>query len=242
MSNPHPILSQIYGTGQTEEDLEKTASVEALVKLAAEAGAELDDEALAAIEDLSTEEIHELIGELAGDEGDPEEDWNQKVAEADMLGRVMAHSFYQESGNIEKTAGIKELASKAYGGAKKGAKWLAGMKGENLPGRHRQAYVAAQGALSKGRTIGQRARGMGRAAKNVSPELGLAAAGGTAAALSGRKKEKKSSVDDLILARAQEIAQAYGLEKQAGVEDELDLAALQLLEQEGFDLSSIVGE
>lgn len=55
-------------------------------------------------------------------------------------------------------------------------------------------------------------------------------------------KSKASSVDDLILERAAEIIDAYGLEKTASGDDELDVLALQMLEDEGFDLSPILDD
>lgn len=115
-------LAAIYGTGQPvaydQEDLQKTAAAELLVKLAAEQGVDLNQ--------FSDQEIGEMITDLyksAQDEGAPpfppkkEEDKKEeakeeekekeaqaKFAEADFLGRVMAHAMVQELNNIDKQA------------------------------------------------------------------------------------------------------------------------------------------
>lgn len=98
--NMHDWLAQVYGTGE----MEKTAGEELLEQFAAEAGVDVDD--------LSDEERQELSAELeevasgyeAAGEGDEYEEYEEgedeeaieKFAEADFLGRVMAHSMTQE--------------------------------------------------------------------------------------------------------------------------------------------------
>lgn len=107
-------IAAIYGTDEllTEEtDVEKTAAAELLVKLAEEQGLDLND--------FSDEEVAEMLGDLYGGQGiehtaaQTQEDAEaqqleleaqEKVAEADYLGRIMAHSYVQELSNIEKAA------------------------------------------------------------------------------------------------------------------------------------------
>lgn len=128
-------LAAIYGTGQPvaydQEDLQKTAAAELLVKLAAEQGVDLNQ--------FSDQEIGEMITDLyksAQEEGAPpfppkkeegaeheakeskekekgedeeekEKEAQAKFAEADFLGRVMAHAMVQELNNIDKQASAR---------------------------------------------------------------------------------------------------------------------------------------
>jgi len=118
-------LAQIYGTGQAqvhdEEDLQKTAAAELLVKLAQERGVDLNQ--------FSDEEVAEMVGQLyqekqaqdappfppKKEEGDKKDDEAKKeeeaakekekaAADADQLGRIMAHAMVQELNNIDKAA------------------------------------------------------------------------------------------------------------------------------------------
>jgi hypothetical protein len=104
------FLNELYGTSETiaGEDLEKQAATEFLVKMAAEEGVDLDD--------LSDEEIGDLLGEIQGmgkeasaqHEAQTEEGVDDetlaKMAEADYLGRQMAHAYVAELAEIEKEA------------------------------------------------------------------------------------------------------------------------------------------
>ena len=108
------ILAQIYGTASdtTEEPLEKTAEAALLDELEKVATAEGID-----LGELSDEDIVEILSE-AMNSGEAEktaeateateEDGQVKLAEADFLGRAMAHAFYNElsqiGAEVEKTA------------------------------------------------------------------------------------------------------------------------------------------
>lgn len=131
-------LAQIYGTGQPvaydQEDLQKTAAAELLVKLAAEQGVDLNQ--------FSDKEIGEMITTLyknAQEEGaappfagketpaeekaeekkeekkeeEKEKEAQAKFAEADFLGRVMAHAMVQELNSIDKQASAQAPAAPA---------------------------------------------------------------------------------------------------------------------------------
>lgn len=212
-------LAAIYGTGQPEAfdeaDLQKTAAAELLVKLAEEQNIDLNQ--------YSDEEIGELVGELMGKtaqeeaapaappfppkkeekeeekkEEEKEEEKKEKVAEADFLGRVMAHAYVQELGNIEKEAGAK---SKVLG---------------FLKGQAKNVKEGVTGWEAAGRGGGKIGLGKLERAKKLAPAAAaaLAAGGGTAAAM-----KKKGSADGSAL---EEMAQQYAFEmaKQAGWIDE----------------------
>lgn len=256
-------LAAIYGTGMPDdEDLAKTASAELLVKLAEEEGVDLDD--------FSDEEIAEMITNLQGEEktaGDEtqeiDEEAQEKLAEADYLGRVMAHAMVQELGDIEKEAagrmgalaGHMKDVYRAAGGGAKGVGAVAKRVGEHQAqagkslGRSIKSLVtgkapsAAKGG--KGATVSaeggvRRAalRGLGESAKQLSPSL-VAAGGGTAAtvaALKGKGKKKKASA----LAKLAED-RAYQILAETGwVDEEGNVFAPQQHEEEkvaGLDLA-----
>lgn len=104
------LLAQAYGTGQEPEaEIEKTAEaalLDELEKVAAEEGINLSE--------LSDDDIVEILSEALGDDSvvktatdetdaDVEETPAEqvKLAEADFLGRTMAHAFYQELQSIQ---------------------------------------------------------------------------------------------------------------------------------------------
>ena len=112
------LLAQAYGTGQAPEaEIEKTAEaalLDELEKVAAEEGINLSE--------LSDDDIVEILGEAlgAGTVGDVEKtaseetvesaDEQVKLAEADFLGRTMAHAFYQELQSIQDSTQVKEAS------------------------------------------------------------------------------------------------------------------------------------
>jgi hypothetical protein len=238
-------LAAIYGTGQqfAEEDIEKTAAAELLVKLAEEEGVDLDQ--------FSDDEIAGMIGELYGEGGEGEGEGasiqeggegEEKVAEADMLGRVMAHAMVQELGEIEKEAGAKWDAIKG------GARW-AGHRAGEAPGKAGEALER----LGKGVTKHTVGRGVSPERMNprTAKAIGAAtAAAGSAAgyggyrggkALFGKGKKKEgSALDKLAEARAIEMLQEAGYEpaEQEKVASQLDFAveqrALEMLENAGY--------
>lgn len=123
------FLAEYYGTGATSgnEDadaLEKMAQLTLLTKEAEEEGVDLsglsDDEVMQLAEELygeGGEAEGEAEAEATGEE-DMEKEAAAKFEEADFLGRVMAHSMWQELDNIQKEAGagqwVKETAGKGY--------------------------------------------------------------------------------------------------------------------------------
>lgn len=164
------FLADYYGTADVgfesqEDELEKMAQLTLLTKEAAAEGIDLSE--------LSDEELVGLAGELYGgavEEEDLEKEAAAKFEEADFLGRVMAHSYYQELGNIEKAAAGEDLP---------GSKVTTGpgvmLEGESFS-NVKQPKKPAPAASPTLRELGQRARKMpGRAAgwvgKKVSPRV-----------------------------------------------------------------------
>jgi hypothetical protein len=143
------FLAELYGTQETigaGEDLEKQAAAEFLVKMAQEEGVDLDQ--------LSDEEVGSLLLEVekqAADGNlvaDDKTEAQEKLAEADFLGRAMAHAYVNELSEIEKQAGgAGALFSHLKGVAKK----------EGM------GSAAKEGVRSQGQAL----RSMGRALKSV---------------------------------------------------------------------------
>ena len=227
-------LAAIYGTGQQEveeNDLEKTAAAELLVKLAEEQGVSLDD--------FSDEEIGEMLNDLyeggiehtaeeAGEEAGGEA--QEKVAEADYLGRVMAHAMVQELSSIEKEAA--PAAAKAVGEFFKNRPTAYRKAGKAL----KEAVTGKQKGLFDKLRPGTRGKRFGQAVKAVSPELGTAA-GLTAAGVGAAKMKKKesSALEALAEQRAYELAAEAGYVKEASALDqEVERRALEICEENGI--------
>lgn len=168
-------LAQIYGTGQPvaydEEDLQKTAAAELLVKLAEEQGVDLgqfsDEEVAGMIQELykeaqdgappfppKKEEGKEHEGkesaekEKGEEEEEKEKEAQEKFAEADFLGRVMAHAMVQELNNIDKAAAAQQPAQQAQPQQTKEASALEEMAQQRAWEMAKEAgYVDAEGNL-----------------------------------------------------------------------------------------------
>ena len=138
MSTMNEYLSQFYGTAKvaaapvvSDDEMQKQASVDMFCKVAAAENIDLSalpDEQVQFlygefVKAASEEPPAEEPKEEKKDEKKEEEDKkhaaaaaehaekraaSEKIAEADYLGRVIAHSFVQELGNISKEAGDKE--------------------------------------------------------------------------------------------------------------------------------------
>jgi hypothetical protein len=239
-------LAAIYGTGQSydESDLEKTAAAELLVKLAEEQGADLND--------FSDAEIAGMIDELYQGGGimhtAADAEYQEKVAEADYLGRIMAHSMVQELNNIEKEAGNKFTTTEKLVNRLKGSavgKFVAGR-----PEAYREAGKAAKQAITGKDAWGVHVPNMRgfktmKALKAVAPELAAAGgigAAGTGAALAyraGKKKKEASALDTLAEQRAYELAVEAGyiddgFSKQASLDYEVERRALEICEENGI--------
>lgn len=257
------FLAEYYGTDTTKtaaavEDYEKQASVELFCKLASEQGIDLNAlenaqvEALfsnwvkAAAEEEPKDEKKE-VEEKAKEEHEEKKAYAEKVAEADFLGRVMAHSYVQEmrkiaaSGDDEKTAKWEPIeqarkALKAHGSMGKFQKTLdiarqGGASGDSVARLERGIDI----------TKGLRNRAAGSAAKQLAPVAGGAAlaAGGAYAAKKHHDKQKESSaIDQLAFERAQGIAQESGFDP-AEAADKIAAAFTLNLVEESTKIASI---
>ncbi len=204
------------GEQPVEEDLAKQASVEEFAKLAAQHGIDLST--------MSNEEIDSLYAETypqfaktameedkdEDDEDDEDEDkkkesaahylqekraFQEKFAEADFMGRVMAHSFVQERDAIEKAAAG---GTQALGVMRTGTKTL----------MRRAAKKGATGKQARNLLKGQAKKGLKGMAKAHGGKAGAgaagAAAGGLAGYLAGKKKESSAQAFE-------ELAANYGI-------------------------------
>jgi hypothetical protein len=226
----------------------------ALVKAAAEEPTAAHEESETAEEEkkeeAAKEEEHEeevkkaALAELRAAQGQQaEETLEEKMAQADFLGRQMAHSYVDEMNQIEKSAAMPEALKKGLEAAKGGAS---------------KAFGAAKGhaseAAAKAKEVGSRASAFGKgkaeSAKgfvhshkgHIAAGAGGAAAGGIAGFAAGHKSKSASAIDALAEKRAMEWAQAHGLlepsdeEKLAAV---VDQRAVELLMQAGVDVAAV---
>jgi len=261
-----PRLAEIYGTNSEEQtqDTEKVAAAQLAEKLAGDESLNLEGMSEDQIEALAQEvlaqgadeqtQAAEETEEAEATEETEEKQASEKLAEADYLGRVMAHSYVQELRNIEKEAGVKETAGKVMGHLKRhkedvkgGFKDLAYMA--KSP---RQAASALKDSVKTHgvkRTIKEN--------KNSVKALGVAGAGavGTGAAAKKYKDKKSSAVsalDTLAAQRALEILAENGIDynEEAEVEEKtasnpadalaaaVEARAMELLQAEGYEFES----
>ena len=116
------LLAQAYGTenniAANNAGIEKTAEaalLEELEKVAAAEGIDLNDFDDNDIVEILTEAMNgvEDVEKTASAEETPEmtEDDQTKLAEADFLGRTMAHAFYDELTSIQNVDGTEKTAA-----------------------------------------------------------------------------------------------------------------------------------
>lgn len=229
-----PFLAEFYGTGASPEEFEKTAQLEMLEKIAEDEGIDLNQ--------LSPEEIEYILSEEEGD--DLEKEAFDKFAEADFLGRVMAHANWDETVKIAaeeegrlRRAG-KWVKGKATAGARKvhgGAGWL-GDKALSLP----EKSDKIRDFLKKHPNVRQGVRyGVGYGGPTA------AAAGAAYGGYKGYKHYKdKKSADEIVQERAAEFLLEAGIdpsdvfEKTAGYsQEDIDTAALSYLEDLGVPVT-----
>lgn len=243
-------LAKIYGTNEEVQDAEKLASAELAEKLAE--GEELN------LDGLSTDDLEALAQQVlsaGADEGAEEEqteeqvesedaeeektassEAEEKLAEADYLGRVMAHSYVQELKNIEKTANaVTDAASKAVSKGKAVAR-LGKMKLKKAPGAIKEYHKGALqdlkdavkgSTMATGKSGGKREFALGAKGRAAKAGKGLAkfaphAAVAGGAALGAKKMmdkkseaEEISALDQLAIERAKEILAENGVELQS---------------------------
>lgn len=164
-------------------------------------------------------------------------EWQQKTAEADFLGRQMAHAFMSEKAEIEKAAAAAEAlekeAKEKQEFQKKHSPTLLGA-GKGAPGG--TAHQTAKGPqMSVGSKLREAARHAGGKAQEVAHRVGeaakahkgkaalvgagLAAGGAIGAAVAHKGKEKEASAFDLAAGEeALKIAGAYGYDTDEAAE------------------------
>jgi hypothetical protein len=257
------VLSEIQGGGGEPEGSVKVAHAtdgnlyifdengQAIEKLDGEVKvAQAQDGSLWVVDDEG-QAVCPFEGQVEGQvEGQDDPAFQEKVAESDFLGRVMAHAYEQEKREIEKAAqyGPAGVAGK---GAKKALQWLAGR-----PARYRQAGRELKQAVGGVRTVPgdivpeamtktERLKALARAGKKVLPETvvaGGAAGGGIYAGTRGKKKKASA---EMVGERAYEILKQAGWvdtngdvippqEEKVASAEELEVAALQRLEELGY--------
>jgi hypothetical protein len=249
-----PVLAEMFGTldtGPTEEELDKTASLELLQKIAE--AYDID------VSQLSDEQIIEAMSELEGVTKVASDD-EQMFANSKYAGQVMAHSFVAELRGIQKVAEYS-MGNPLVNAIRKEAKVSlkdVGAAVKDLPGRLanvvgrragqkklRQAGVstALEGNSPVWREAGKEI--IKRRAKQVGVGAGAAAALGTAA-YGGKKLSdmNKKSFDEAVYERAAEHLAAAGLMTDDGdllapeyaekTAHDVDAAALGLLEEMGY--------
>jgi len=269
-------LAKIYGTNEEVQDAEKLASAELAEKLAE--GEELN------LDGLSTDDLEALAQQvLSGnaDEGAEEQTEEQvesedaeeektasdgaeaeeKLAEADYLGRVMAHSYVQELKNIEKTAGkmdaLKGAGKKVLKSGRSAMKAVKGQAKDVGRGFKDIASLAktprASLEVMKHDLKNNGVKATLKANKHIGKALGVAGAAGAAGAVGAKKMmdkkseaEQVSALDQLAIERAKEILAENGValqeEKTASLSEEqvavlqnaVQARAVELLEAEGF--------
>ena len=232
------LLSELYGTAETiggEEDVEKTAAAEFLVKLAAEEGIDLNE--------LSDEEVSGLLEEVektAGAEGgleEPEDEAQEKLGEADFLGRAMAHAYVNELSEIEKGAAFQKAPmfqrmAKAVTKAVKGSPERYRKAGRSL----KRSVVGGEGAVKK-RKLLTRVKDIGKGLKGVAPEAGaLGAAGGATYLATKDKKSFNESFESAAKERAYEMLADAGYDVEKVAQADVDQRALQMLADAGYQM------
>lgn len=230
-----PKLAEIYGTNQpTEADLEKLAAAELAEGLANDDQIDTDG--------LTEEDLEAIAQDVLGSNEDQDEEQEktsaaeeaqEKLAEADYLGRVMAHAYVNELRTIEKTAGIADMAR----GAGKAIAGQAKQVGEGFKSLGTMARSPRDGAGAVKDLVGTYGvRGAAHAAAPELKALGVAGAGTLGAGMAAKKmmgkkkesaaEEQYSAVDTLVLARAQEILQESGIDP-----NELEKTALSTTDE-----------
>lgn len=249
MSGMNEFLSQYYNTGAASapaetdmnEDLHKQASIELFCKLAASNNVDL--------ESCSEEQIQQLFADFqkqASEDGPPKDDKKgdkkeeakkeleekkaaaEKTAEADYLGRVMAHSYIDELNKIAASKGMVHIPGQGSS---------ASHSGGNHPGASAKSvkpesagFMKVRHALEKGKDkakdlAGKAGVAAGKAGnflgkhKHFAGAVAAGAAGvGAGAALASGKKKEASAVDELAAGLAVEKAAAGGYDADEAAE------------------------
>ena len=276
------FLNELYGTRETigdSQDLEKQAASEFLVKLAEEEGVNLDE--------LSDDQIGKLLEEVEAGKSSGESDKSkaeaekskaeeekpkqasiqyddeaqEKLAEADFLGRAMAHAYVNELAGIEKEAAIGPQISAARLGyrrladvvgrrasqgatkARAGAKVVGEATGlSDVGGGMKKALQGLKDRAAKAKDI---KRDYGTAGlKNLMGSRGEAAGEGlkqmgTGAARFGKRVAGPAAALEAV----RRMGKAQGGSEKNSFDEEFESfaqdRALEMLEEAGYDVEKI---
>jgi hypothetical protein len=254
------FLAEYYGTAKTasapaQEDLEKQASVDLFLKLASEQGIDLtsmQDEQVnelysnwikAAAEEPGEKKEHEEHEskkeekvEEAKKEHEEKKAYAEKVAEADFLGRVMAHSYVQE---MRKIASAGTEAAPAEGAEKEAAmpeflrKGLEAAKhhgGHALEAAKHHGGKAVEHAQHAAHHVAETAKKHPAASHGAAAAAGAALGAGGAHALHAKHK-KASAIDELAAERAVYVANEAGFDPEQAGRKVAAILELGLLEE-----------
>jgi hypothetical protein len=209
-------------------------------------------------EEESEEEVKKAaLAELNAQGG--EETFEEKVAQADFLGRVMAHSYWSEKTNIEKTAGggalpfwkntPKESVMNALSKAKDAITSTAKKAPKAVKDYHKAGVGEIGSAFRKhtpGRAAGTlkgRAKSLGKGVAHFAPHATVATGGAAAVAhAAGDKDKKASALDVLAEKRAMEWAQEHGLlqdSEEVKLASAVDQRAIEMLAEYGIDVDAV---
>jgi len=238
------FLAELYGTremigAEDSSDVEKLAEAQILDDVLQSEGIDVNDlddgtilklayeifgddseiVKMAAEEEEAEEEAEEEPKKKKSEE-DEEQSAEEKTAEADMLGRIMAHSMVQELGQIEMQKEAGRKLERTLGGSTVGS--MKGGLGGTAAGSLLGAGIGALKGGKKGALTGLLLGGAGGYGAG-------ATAGGIHGAIKGYKGGKK---DDAMEARLKKME---GKGKKASALDKLaEQRALAILEENGI--------
>jgi hypothetical protein len=229
-----PVLAELYGTNQVDEsDVEKLAAAQMAEELADDGEIDTDSMTDDAIEALA----QEVLGASESEEPQAEvaeggEEMSEKVAEADYMGRVMAHAYVQELNGIEKEAGRIGDALESIGRRVTPKKLISHLKSRGQNQARASDIEAFKKGIIPAEEVGSHAKHtldtkkLHRYAGGAAVGTGAAAvAGGAAGAHHLLKKDKKKH------ASAEEVIESAAQER-----------ALEMLDEAGYDVSEITKE
>jgi hypothetical protein len=257
-----PRLAELYGTNQVDaEDLEKAAAAEFAEGLTEEGALSLDGIDGEELEALAQEVLAggEEQGEEVSEEETSEEEV-EKLAEADFLGRAMAHAYVAELREIEKSAeslgdevgkAEKKKAVSRQSESTGGGKGAVSARKIQVKSKLRlHAESGAKKVKEKGLAAFKKLKGHAGAAgahiKKYPGRYGAGAAG--AAALGGglayAKSKQASAFETLAEQRAAEILEQNGVEaveaSEAAEQTKYDVLA-SAVEQRAVEMLSAQG-
>jgi hypothetical protein len=231
-----PRLAELYGTNQDESDVEKLAAAQLAEDLADDGDIDLDD---------VDEDDLEALAQSVLDDGDEDDDeGEEKLAEADFLGRVMAHAYVQEMRGIEKGAAKDDRSGKFGKAGKLSKRSKKGRLGLTIGGHVRAKGRKLGRALAGGRgAAGFKERVLGRAGQRGKVwgarggAAGLAGAAGYGA-YRGLRKES-SAFETLAIQRAEEMLDEGGVSDSSPYDvlgAAVERRALEILAANGYEV------